>query len=386
MKSLLKPEEVEARRTFIGASEIPKLLGIGSPWEVWAEKRPDLLQREPGDDDDDEEEEDEPEENSEALERGNVLEAPVAHWAARRLGSSEARKVVAPLVLPENLGATPDYLICPPEGRRRLLEVKTAILRAGWGAEGTDEVPPKVLLQVTAQLGVARELREANEAHPVVCEGGAFELGDLDLESADVVRLDGRLHLALYRVEFNPLLWAKLRAAARAFWVRHVETGLPPPPGASDAAKAWLRRVFPAALSKELVEGGAEDEAKIARFNALKATIKPLEKELKSIGAELRERIGSTAGISVRGMSGVLFFENRKPSASWKLAAEELAGRLEAAGVGQTKAELLEAAREAALPEFGPRVMRWSSKLNKEGCSPEDLAALRRLTSGEEKP
>lgn len=390
-------QEIEARRSFIGASEVPKLLGIGSPWELFADKRPDRV-GEPVNDDEEEEDDESETPEEEILDRGNRLEAPIAKWAADKLfKTSEALKITKTLQVPEwHLGATPDFAISPRDfGRpqRRLLEVKSSIVRFGWGREGTDEVPARVLLQAMTQLGVAREIQEREAArfraareiepegrdplgHMFVStdEGRGIHISDFDLSSVDVARLDGSLRLSLYRVEWNAELFERIRAAANAFWVKHVETGEPPPPGSGARAREWLRRVFPQAIPGSLVDGGAEDEELVSRWLRAKGEAKALTERVKADANEIKARIATNAGLRLRGMQGVAFYENRKASPSWKNAARELAQRVADLTSGNVE-ELLEDARAKSVPPVGPRSLRWSSKLNPNGLPPKLLGA-----------
>jgi predicted phage-related endonuclease len=370
-KSGLSAEALLERRAWIGASEVPTLFGLGSLWELYRAKRPELFETETEPEEDDELEEFEPEPldlEAEALERGNVLEDPIAQWAARREGAA-AYKVTKAIKLygDRPVGATPDYVIAPPAKRRpKLLEIKTSInatAGGGWGEEGTDAVPFKVLLQVVTQLGCARYADPGSRISTTV---ESFALDSLDLDEAIVVRLDGRLHLSRYVVPYSDALFSEIVARADRFWRDHVLTGVAPPPGASEKAREWLKTAFPEAAAKTYRNGGADEEKIVARWLEVKKAIAPLKKEKDAIENELREKIAGESGLLVRGLLGAVVLGNDKPRSSWKRAAELIAEKA-AAEIpgGWNVAEVLHESVEASRPEFGPRVLRWSSKLNK---------------------
>jgi predicted phage-related endonuclease len=369
-KSGLSAEALAERLNWIGASEVPALFGFGSLWELYRAKRPDLFTIEEVEGEEEEEEEaaevDPSNLEAEALERGNVLEDPIAQWAARReaAGAYKVTRAISLIGSGVPLGATPDYVIVPPAGGRpRFLEIKTSInstAGGGWGEEGTDAVPFRVLLQVMTQLGCARHAAAGSIVSTAVEH---FEIGEIDLESAIVVRLDGRLHLSRYVIRYSAPLFSEILERANRFWREHVIAGVAPPPGSSEKAREWLRQAFPEA-AKTYANAGAEDEATVARWIELKAAIAPLVKEKTAIENGMRERIGSESGLIVRGLGGVVNLGNDKPRSSWRRAAELIAERAAALiPEGWDAAEVVREEVEASRPEFGPRVLRWSKNL-----------------------
>ena len=141
-------QEIEARRSFIGASEVPKLLGIGSPWSSSPTSGPDCVGEPVNDDeeDDEEKEDDEsetPEEEIRSREPARGADREVGgRQALQDLGGVEDHQNAAgPRVAP---WSNPDFAISPRDfwaPRRRLLEVKSSIVRVGWGREGTTRFP-----------------------------------------------------------------------------------------------------------------------------------------------------------------------------------------------------------------------------------------------------
>jgi len=362
------PAELEERRAWIGASEVHHLFGLGSLWELFAEKRPDVCGRPETDDEEDEDFEEPAHLTDEdlAMLRGNELELPVARLAAAKIaGDASAAaplKVLRPIVVPTaHLGATPDF-VYQWHPLNVLLEIKTAI-GGDWGEPGTDAVPFKVLLQVNTQLGCLRYTKS-----PIVVPGlgGELRRESIDLERAYVARLDGRLQLSIYVIPYSSVLFVQTIERAAALWKHHVEPGVPPEPGDSEKARAWLREKYPAAVAGAYLDGGADEETKVGRWLEVKRLAAPLKKEEKELGNWLRDHIGDRAGLVVRGLSGCVALANDKASAKWKsaarLIAEAAAARIEG---GWNVEEVLEQAAEDSKPANGKRVLRWSSKLNK---------------------
>ena len=122
----------------------------------------------------------------------------------------------------------------------------------------------------------------------------------------------------------------------------------------------------PQAIPGSLVDGGAEDEELRSRWLRAKGEAKALTERVKADANEIKARIATNAGLRLRGMQGVAFYENRKASPSWKNAARELAQRVADLTSGNVE-ELLEDARAKSVPPVGPRSLRWSSKLNPAG-------------------
>lgn len=360
----------------IGASEVYHLFGLGSFWDLFAAKRPDLLGLHDLDtaDKDDADTSDTEELTSEAamLDRGHRLEAPVAKWAADLMREpSRAFPVRATLRAPGCVvSATPDFVLMPDDLPGVLLEVKTAIVRGEWGEPGTDEVPLRVGLQVNTQLGMARLAAETGgNAIEIADETGLRQALPIDqrvyLDRAYVARLDARLLLTLYEVPYNAPLFAETLDRATKFWRDHVQAGRAPEPGASAKARAWLKAAYPRGSGGPIESVGAETEALVDQWLKLKRAIAPQAAQLKDLEAKLKARIGEREGLLVRGLSGALFWKNEGQGPSWKTAARRIAERLALQVPGGVDVEaLLEEESKRATPADGKRVLRWSSKLN----------------------
>lgn len=134
---MLTQQELDRRRHFITASDVPAILGK-SPWRnaadvYWAKVRGTA------------------DKTNDAMEAGNMLEPIVLQWADRELGG----------VLPGDWRVAENGINAASLDGMTLIgepvEAKTSgITGPGsphqWGEEGTDEIPDYYLLQVQAQL------------------------------------------------------------------------------------------------------------------------------------------------------------------------------------------------------------------------------------------
>jgi len=135
---MLTETEQAVRKTAIGASEAAAVLGVDpyrTPFQVWAEKTGRL----------------DGFEGNKATDSGTRFEPAVLQWAEEQLG---------PLAAHGERWELPGYPIASTldAATSNLLpvEAKTAglfgPLPAGWGAEGTDEVPDNYLVQCQVQM------------------------------------------------------------------------------------------------------------------------------------------------------------------------------------------------------------------------------------------
>src|SRR6266550_2596225 len=183
------PEWLAARRTGIGGSDAPAVLGL-SPWrtpfEVWAEKTGDLTvdEREP----------------NEAMNWGTILERAILNEYSRRSG---VETVEVGLLRHPDLS----WMICSPDAvaADRIVEIKTTRSSSGWGDQGTDEIRLHYLVQVH---------------HNLIVSGAPL---------ADVAVLIAGSDYRIYHVEPHDALYAQILDQDAAFWAS-VQALEPPPP------------------------------------------------------------------------------------------------------------------------------------------------------------
>lgn len=190
----LTPEQLEARKKYLGSSDAAAVLGLDrfrSAWDVWAQK----TGRDSGF------------EGNEATRRGVRFEPMLLDWAEEELGVKLLRdqffaKPNHPLCA--NLDA-----LCPNE---YLVEAKSSNAVGtdsnGYGDDGSDQVPDRVTIQVHHQFAVTG-LRLAYV--PVV------------------IPVFGRFDFRMYRIERNDKLADVIAEKGCEFWINHVEADMPPP-------------------------------------------------------------------------------------------------------------------------------------------------------------
>lgn len=246
----MTPEQREARRSSLGASEIAAVAGIdpfSGPWKIWAEKQGiDITEPVPG------------------SEMGHLFERPLLEYYSRQTGQS--------LTYPETMrnpfetwmSATPDGLAVD-----RVVQVK--VVGKDMAHKWDNGVPDYVVCQVQWEMMVtSRQL-----ATVVACVGGT------DYRALDIVA-DRELQNTLY-------------AIGRDFWFDHVLAGVPPDPDASEEC----RKTIAARSRKHLAERIPASQELIAlayQYKQLGTSITSLQEEREAIGNTLRLAIGERSG------------------------------------------------------------------------------------------
>jgi len=244
------PEQREARRSSLGASEIAAVAGIDpfrGPWDIWAEKMGfDIAEPVAGSD------------------MGHLFERPLLEYYSRQTGVALTYPETMIHPLHKWVSATPDGLASD-----RVVQVK--VVGANMAHKWDAGVPEYVVCQVQWEMLVTRRPL----AVVVACVGGT-----------DYRVLD---------VPADTELQETLLDLGRTFWDGHVLTGAPPDPDASEACRravaARYRKVSSDMLpaSRELIEMAREHKA-------LGKQIGGLEKQREAIGNALRLAIGERAG------------------------------------------------------------------------------------------
>lgn len=187
----------------VGASECAAILGFDpwrTPFGLWAIKSGKI---EVSDDDE-----------TEAMELGNDLEPAIARQAEKRLG----RRLVCPTGTYKHANgvmfANLDRQLVKAERGSDNCELKSTSILDGWGEEGTDQIPERTLVQVTAQMACS------------------------DARVSHVARLIGRFgfRVSMFVVEYNEKLAAAIEERVLAFFDL-VRRGSPPPDSAPSLAE-----------------------------------------------------------------------------------------------------------------------------------------------------
>jgi putative phage-type endonuclease len=188
-------EQLIARRSKIGSSDAAAIMGLDpyrSSWDVWAEKTGKLKATA-----------DFP---SEAAEIGTALESGLLKLAERRIGRPVVSGGDTFMHGSGILAANVDGMVERFERGAEIVEAKDTGVAEGWGEAGTDQIPNRVLIQVTVQMACS------------------------DSHVAHVVRLLARFghSLEMFRVAFNPRLAVMILEECQHFWDSHVKADVPP--------------------------------------------------------------------------------------------------------------------------------------------------------------
>lgn len=255
---------LEERRTYVGASEIAALCGLGpkKPIEVWQAKLGLIDEAE----------------NDDCLSVFGREFEPVLFAKYEQMTGCK--------VEPVGVVRHPEFPVvaCNPDraivGTNRLLEGKTYGFKQAdeWGEPNSDQVPLKYRVQALVQME---------------CTGAeAVEFIAFRRETCEYT---------LYTVARDPENGARLVAAGVKFWDERVLANEPPPPDESEAYKHYLNRKYPRVIRESIAATAAQDK-KIASATYLHAQVKAFTKQLAQIKNELRAEMGDAGRlVSIHG-------------------------------------------------------------------------------------
>lgn len=243
---MLTPEQIEARKTGLGGSDIAALVGLSkwmTPLELFLTK---IGEREDN-------------QTSEFAKWGNYHEDNIRQEymaiTGKMVGTSNElfRHPVHHWMI-----ANVDGII---EGEKALLECKSTSFmnRRRWGTAGTDEIPEEYLLQC---------------AHYAIV---------LDVEYVDIAVLIGGNDFRIYTYKRNAVLENRLIELESDFWNNHVVPRSPPRPRTiGDASILW-----PESKEKSTKVMDESLEAKILRLPEVRNALKELEEEENQIKGDI---------------------------------------------------------------------------------------------------
>lgn len=255
----------QLRNQGIGASEIASVLNL-DPWrsayDLWLMKTERHETSDAG------------AEETGAQTIGNLIEPTTRQLAERRLG----KRIVKPTstykadngIMFANLDGQVEKSIRGADA----VELKSTGLTDGWGEEGTDEVPDRVMLQVHGQM---------------ICSGAQL---------AYVARLLGRygFSFSLYEVPINRDLAAAIEERVCNWWRNHVEKDTPPADSVpSLGAISHVKRI-----DGKVVD---VDPSVVAAFAAARDARKRAEEAEEDAKARLLAALGDAEGGSGLGWS-----------------------------------------------------------------------------------
>jgi putative phage-type endonuclease len=247
------------RQKGVGSSDAPNLVGVGfgDAASVYRSKVEPPDDREP---------------RAGVLARGIALEETVARLYAETMGVVVGHP--APIVFhPDRPWQFASLDRVRDDGRP--VELKTtAGFGEAWGAAGTDQIPDGYRVQAQHQMGVI----------------GA---DSIDLAALDVIAWE----LRVYRVPFDPDLFAWLTAVEETFWRGHVLPRVPPGPEWDEQLRADALALVEKGKRVELGAGAVE---LIERRKELAAIRDEADAECKRLGRLLEAQMGdaeiATAG------------------------------------------------------------------------------------------
>lgn len=278
IKTESRDEWLEARRSGIGGSDVPAILGL-SPWKTPLDVYLDKIGESATDAVDDG--------PDTPIYWGNVLEDVVATEYARRTGH-KIRRVNRQLVHPEIRIATAnlDRMVVSTPAGPGVLECKTArAANDDWGEPGTDDVPDYYLAQVVHYLGVT-----------------GYRWADLA-----VLFLSDR-EFRIYHIERDDDLVSHLLESEQEWWREHVEARIPPAPMSVED----MKRLWPRDSGREVVSS-RDIESACSELAGVKERLNVYEKRKGELEARIKGFMEDAS---------VLVDPAGKPLATWKAAKD----------------------------------------------------------------
>ena len=290
-------EELEVRRSRVGASEVAAIVGLDpyrTPLDIWLDK---LGMKEPR-----------PE--SQAAQLGLAFEPVLVNLYLGSLVLAPGTEVHqhgdgrTSIVRPNtNHACTPDRLFEAQGSEPWGLELKMRNWRDAhrWGETGTADVPEEVAIQCQWSMYVT------------------------DRPRWDVTALIGGNDLRVYTLTRDPALIDALRHGVEVFWTKHVVPRVEPPMDGSEAANAYLKR-FPHRDHEMLtVSDAALDEA-AEKLTAAKAHLKVAEKVQAEAEQAMKLAIGEHEGlVSPAGWRATWKATKSSMKVDWEEVAQALA-------------------------------------------------------------
>ncbi len=282
----LTEEQLDARRSFLGASDIGAIAGLNpfkDAFDVLNEKMG--FQRE-GDD-------------NEAADWGHRLEPIVRNWYA----SEQDIVPITPCGTVRHpqrdwMGATLDSKII---GTRRGLEIKIVGHRMvfDWDPNDDEGVPHYVRAQCAWQMAV------------------------VDLDEIDVAALLGGTKARVWRIKRDVQLEDRLLTIGDEFWRKSVLGGVAPAITGISSARAYLEQKYPPLPAPVVIGAGPEEETLARALYASRAARDDGEKETRRIQSVLVKLLGEREGTDLVGDGWEFRFRVRKdgtrqPYFKWK--------------------------------------------------------------------
>lgn len=251
----MRTSDLGDRAAYLGSTDIAAIVGVSpyrSPVDVWREKVEGVTTP-----------------VSDVMRWGLLMEQAICDEYAAATGYRLVRR--NEVTHPEHafIRIHPDRLVVGEPG---IFDAKSTWQPGGYGEPGTDQVPPHVRVQMTVYLGMLRR------------------------EWADVGVVRYRPPLGIYRVAFDPTLYAAVIGEAVRFWREHIDTRVPPPVDGSDAYGRYLAERYPADDGTELV-ATAEQALLVEELAAAKAAVRDSEARARLAQHRIEEVMGDATAL-----------------------------------------------------------------------------------------
>lgn len=310
-------EQLEKRRSGIGASEAASVLGMNpyrTPLEVWMQKKGLVKTLE-----------------TPAMKLGTRLEPVIAEMYQDATGF----ELVQPFTMfyPKNpiIYATPDRII---KGKNKGLEIKTANARMAenWGKEGTDEIPQHYLIQCILCMAVT------------------------DLPEWDVAALIGGQDFRIYNIQRDIDLENSIIDKLLEWWETYIVGNREPDIDSSKSCADYLVIKYPKNF-KPLKEADTDTDQLIQRLAEVRYSLKSFEEQEEAIKNLLKNYIGDADG--VQGQSGKCTWEKTKDCKNilWEDIAKRLLDKF-----SLTPEEQIQLIKDYTYPVPGVRRFLFSAK------------------------
>jgi len=281
----------KARTTFIGGTDIAAILGLNpykSALEVYAEKVGVAPERE----------------ESEAARWGKTLQSVVAaEYRRRHPGVTLHRSRIRLKPGFPYMGGTPDYVIQSSAVRDNGgLEIKTAGLRqAGRWGESSDAVPEEYYTQCAWYMFV------------------------LNATWWDLAVLIGGQDYREYHLERDNDICDKMCEAARSFWHHHVMLRVPPPPDASESAKAALTALYAKRARPDLYAATYQERMACDLLREARKRRRDAEDGEMLAENQVKALIGERGGLILNEDEKVTWLATKdREAVNWRAVVEEL--------------------------------------------------------------
>lgn len=261
---MLTAEQLEARRSGIGSSEIAAILGenpYANAHSVWLDK---MRSRD--------------DEWIEPAWWGSKLEPIIGERyeieTGAKLSRCEMRHLMKPDGTPSIALASPDFVICDSSGHiKKVVECKAVFRTAkNWDTADVEGVPEMFWLQ------------------------GNWQCGVLGVDKFDlVVWFAGICEPRIFEYDFDRQTFGAMLKVAERFWNAYVVTGNPPPVDDSEHARRALEHRYP---QREPLKDAPPDAVEILRKRLEAEKAKDAAEKSRDLASnQLREMIGESEGM-----------------------------------------------------------------------------------------